>query len=163
MDDLQQEVYLLVQRYVQRQQISVEMMRKYQSHLSETRRSIHRNDVKVTPLGYWGQDDEWEYFLYEGGCKVTHKVSGEVIGWDAPDVSSFNARYFIDWLMWYLNQPANPSNELIQDILLKNPYPAIFQKEVLDLLEQLRQAGKLERVYTTHYVLIGGVDGDLSD
>ena len=155
MDDLQREVYLLLKQFVARQQIPFQMMRKHRRDFDFSQYlPIGDEYIEVKPLGAWEQDDEWDYFLHGAGCKVTHKISGEVIQWDARALNHFDVRWFVEWLVWRIKNQPDDSSALIRNVLTENPNPYVFRKEVADILETLEQSGKVQRIGETRYALV---------
>jgi hypothetical protein len=153
---LQTEVYTLIERFVQRQQLPLEVIQKFRPYLIDPikRRPTDKEYIRATQIGHWGQDDEWDYFLHGGGCKLTHTVTGEVIEWDAPHLQHFDPSWFVNWLMWFINSHKDDGDLLIKSVLLNNPDRFEFQRKAFDILEQLHQAGKIRHLGVTRYELL---------
>ena len=152
MDTLPAAVYLLIERFVQRQPLTFEAIQKLRPYLIDsTQRLPNEEDFSAAQLGYWGQDNEWKYFLYGGGCRLTHTITGEVFDWDAPDLNRFDAYSFMRWLAWFLKQNVffrDPVEDEAVSIIATMVYEQseeAFRKKILDVLQQLHQEGKLRR------------------
>lgn len=64
-------------------------------------------DSRKPQRGYWGENGEWKYFLHGGGCRLTHRQTGERIEWDAGDLNTFNVDWFVAYLQRLLFQPSD--------------------------------------------------------
>src|SRR5258708_35574400 len=145
-ETLQAAVYRLVVRFVQRQQLPLEVILKYRPHLVDsTKRRPTKEYASATQIGHWGQDNEWDYFLHGVGCRLTHTITGEVIDWDASNVYLFD-RYSLGWWRtWFLQH--NSQDEAASVILVMvNEKGEVFREKIFDVLEHLRLSGKL-RIY----------------
>jgi hypothetical protein len=105
MDTLSAAIYHLIERFVQRQQLPLEVIQKFRPHwIDSTKARPSKEYASATQLGYWGQDNEWAYFLHGRGCQLTHTITGEIVEWDAPDPYRFDPYWFARWLAWFLKQ-----------------------------------------------------------
>ena len=150
LDTLPDVIYLLIQQFVQRQQLSLEVIREFRPHLVDsTKRRPSKEYASATQLGYWGKNNEWKYFLHGGGCRVTHTITGEIVDWDAPDLYQFDPYWFAGWLAWCLSQPGSflpPIDEkavLTASALINEQNEDVFRKKIFVVLEELHQQGKL--------------------
>ena len=66
------------------------------------KRASERN---LSQSGIWrvNENNEWEYFLHGGGCRLTNRKTGEPIDWDCPDVNSYDKYKFLHHLEWQLS------------------------------------------------------------
>src|SRR5262249_54021810 len=135
----------LVQRFVKRQQLPFEVMQKYRPHLLDpTQRRPSKEYARATQIGHWGQDNEWGYYLHGVGCRLTHTINGEVIDWDASNLSRFDFNWFVHWLAWFLKQ--NPEDAASATILASiSEQGEALKKMLLVVLEELCNSGKLRR------------------
>jgi hypothetical protein len=97
------------------------------------------------PSGYWGDNNEWQYFLHGGGCRLIHTVTGEPINWNATTVERFDKFWFLDYLLWlFANDPTDAAVATLQPIA---PHDAASMRDfTFVLLEQLSQLGKLSEM-----------------
>lgn len=63
--------------------------------------------------GYWGQHNEWKYFLHGIGCRLTNVETMERIEWDVGDLQRFDRFWFLNYLEWLLG-----TNTMDEDISL---------------------------------------------
>ena len=65
------------------------------------------SEMKLPQRGIWhdSEQNEWEYYLHGGGCKLTNVETGEPINWDAPNVNSFTQMFFERHLLWQVSYP----------------------------------------------------------
>lgn len=90
-DTLSSAVYLLLERFIQRQQLAFDVIQKFRPHLIDpTKRRPTKEYASATQWGYWGQDNEWNYFLHGVGCRLIHAITGEPIDWDVSDLDRFD-------------------------------------------------------------------------
>ena len=67
-----------------------------------SKRASERN---LSQSGIWRdhENNEWQYFLHGGGCRLTNRKTGEPIDWDCPDVNSYDKYKFLHHLEWQLS------------------------------------------------------------
>jgi hypothetical protein len=149
MDDLHAAVYDLVQRFVERQRLPYEVIKKYRPHwLDRTQPRPGKEYASITQWGYWGDDKEWKYFLHGVGCLLTQVITQEVIDWDCPNLYCFDQYSFARWLHWFLSQ--NPSDQSVFTLLPKmDEQGDDFRNRIIEILAKLHQLGKL-RDYPGH-------------
>jgi hypothetical protein len=143
MDALQSAVFHFVERFVERQQLPYQVIRKYRPHLvglSDRRPS--KEYLSSTWRGRWGQENEWDYYLHGGGCRLTHTISGEQIEWDASNLRHFDPYWFVNWLEWFLRQDVTDQDAQII-LMAVNEKDDQFRTRIFDILQQIYQAGKL--------------------
>jgi hypothetical protein len=65
-------------------------------------RASERN---LSQSGIWQdhENNEWQYFLHGGGCRLINRKTGEPIDWDCPDVNSYDKYKFLHHLEWQLS------------------------------------------------------------
>jgi hypothetical protein len=149
-DTLLSSVYFFIERFVQRQQLCLEVIQEYRPHfLDPTKHRPTKEYASATQLGDWGPNREWKYFLHGGGCRLTHTITGEMIDWDAPDLYRFDQYSFVIWLDWslkqnlFFRQPEEERAILTISAMINQQNERIFRKEIFEVLEQLSQQGKL--------------------
>ncbi len=146
----------LIQRFVERQKLVLTAMQELRPNLlflgsysgewtSDTIDEYRRATEKVAHIpqgGYWGDNNEWRYFIHGGGCRLVHTVTGEPINWDAPQVERFDRFWFRDYLEWLFDyEPANAAVTALRVALPQ--HNGDLQHLTFTLLEQLHQLGKL--------------------
>jgi hypothetical protein len=143
MDDLHAAVYDLVKRFVERQRLPYEVIKKYRPHLVGIIRPRPSKEYLIATFkGYWGDNNEWKYRLHGGGCHLTHTITEEVIGWDSPDLRRFDPYWFTDWLSWILKQDTDfPCPSVV--LATVSEQGDDFRKRVFEILAKLHQLGKL--------------------
>jgi hypothetical protein len=100
--------------FIERQMVVLEIMQQMRPDLLALAGATDAESVlagfalsekhgSVPQKGIWTHENqEWEYFFHGLGCRLIHMDSGEPIEWDAPDVSSFDKEWFLNWYRWYL-------------------------------------------------------------
>jgi hypothetical protein len=177
LSSLQSSVFSLVKRFVARQVVVLDAMRDLRPDIimplenrgdAELWSKLRIEYSKKSQVGYWGECDEWEYFLHGGGCRLTHRQTGEKIQWDAGDLNLFNVDWFVDYLQWLLAQPDDNGDitsvrSILQELKItsKNPTHQLmdqalqWRKQILPILDQLVEKGLLSRNnQRTHYALV---------
>ncbi|MBI3173502.1 MAG: hypothetical protein HYZ25_07275 [Chloroflexi bacterium] len=68
-----------------------EEIEKWLAHVSE-----------ISQKGIWVDSDnnEWEYYVHGGGCRLTNVSTREPIEWDVPNLDTFDPFFFHDNLFW---------------------------------------------------------------
>jgi hypothetical protein len=176
---IQSASYTLIQRFVQRQALVLEAMRELRP--DKVMRFEHEDDsefwaewspecwqafvldyARRPALGVWGENKEWEYFLHGDGCRLTHKITGERIGWDLGSLRRFDKNWFANYLQSLIDQ--NTDDEAVvtirawyenEDKLNPKGKPSyfLFYDAVFLVLEQLSQMGFLGQ-QQQYYTLI---------
>jgi len=151
-------ILTLVQGYVERQAIVLTSMQQLHSpvfilsysdewtdELIDQYRQAVEDAAHIPQRGYWGDNNEWQYFLHGGGCRLIHTLTGEPLNWDAPKVERFDKFWFLDYLVWLLT---NDSTDTAVVVLQPEwPRDSDAQREfTFTLLEQLYQCGKLSKM-----------------
>jgi hypothetical protein len=117
---LQSAVLSLAKQYCERQAIVRDALRELRPHLLmplENRGTPKQWAAALSiqhPLGNWGENGEWAYFLHGIGCRLTHNQTGEKIEWDAGDLNTFDLNWFLHWLQWRLKQTGD--SEMIETV-----------------------------------------------
>ncbi len=144
MNTLQEAIYGLVEKFVQRQTVPYEVIRKYRPNLidSSKPRSTSKAYLSATQIGFWGESNEWEYRLHGGGCHVTHVDTREVIDWDAPNLQHFNPDWLADWVRWYVKNNTQDEAALLLSAMLNKPEED-YRRSIFEILDQLYRLGKL--------------------
>lgn len=102
-----------IDRFIERQQLVLEVLRDTWPHIliitgQEGERSTFldalENRDSTPQSGFWGENQEWDYFIHGMGCRLRHVETGEPIEWDSPDLQRFDRFWFTDWLMWAITQ-----------------------------------------------------------
>src|SRR5688572_10367890 len=116
MDEVQNAIYRLVQRFVERQKIvgdAIEELRPDLRGLEDglpDEERLRRKLMRIrVPTQLWGKDQEWECFVHGHGCRMTNRKTGEMLDWDVDDLHVFHGAVFAHWLAWIMN--AQPNHE----------------------------------------------------
>jgi len=130
--------HALLLRFVSRQELVARAIEEIWPHkLTTLGRPAPRPSKEVlraTSHGRWGADGEWDYGMHGAGCRLLHRTTGEPIEWDEPDLSTFDVRWFGNWIDWLQAPPrADPSA-----LLLGRRF------EQVEFLERLASRGYLE-------------------
>jgi hypothetical protein len=144
MTPLQAVLYSLITLFVERQRVPFEVIQKYRAYLVDPaeRRSHDKAYLSATHMGFWGEANEWEYRLHGGGCHVRQLMTGEVIGWNAPNLQRFDPYWLVDWVRWYVQQHGQDNAVLLLVPLVGQSEEACRQS-LFEMLEQLHKIGKL--------------------
>lgn len=148
----------LLQRYVERQAIVLAAMRQFRPHLFMRSYSgewtseiidqytrAREQAAHTPPSGYWGDNNEWKYFLHGGGCRLIHTVTGEPINWDATKLERFDKFWFLDYLVWlFANDPTDAAVAVLQPLWPRDTAP--LREFTFTLLEQLSELGILSEM-----------------
>ena len=74
----------------------------------------------VPQQGIWTNiEGEWEHVFHGRGCRLTHRVTREVIDWNPPDTNHLDLWKFRSWLDWAVR--TEPSH-LAASIRVIRPY-----------------------------------------
>ena len=143
MNGIQSAVHSLASSFVQRQNFALAALREIRPDLlDENRIRPTKEYIKSTQSGYWGEDKEWRYFIHGRGCRLIHRVTGEPIEWDAPEVQRFDPYWFVNWLDWLLAQEDRSEAIRIIETQCKE-HSEDVKTLVFNVLDQLQQAGVL--------------------
>ena len=106
------------------------------------RRMIGKKTPRVNQIGSWRdhEGETWNYFMHGGGCQLTNTITGEVIDWDCPDITRFDAFKFAFHLEWQIqNFPEKYPN------LTKYVSHNDLQSVEHNLIPELVNEGKLKK------------------
>ena len=177
---LQVSVLVLVKQYVGRQSLVLEVMRELRpdiivrlekrvdSMTQEQWIELRLENQRKSQVGFWGKEQEWEYFFHGGGCRLIHKQTGERINWDAGDLNTFNLDWFISHLQWHLKQ--SDDNEDIKIVRSALNYTEVIsdeldtqgghqrlkmRKQILPIVAELCEKGLLTgNAQLTHFTVV---------
>jgi hypothetical protein len=126
-DRLLAAVYSLIKLFVERQSIVLEAIRdlrpdwiiRAEGRISkEFSKSEWQKFVlkyaRSPQLGFWGKDNEWEYFLHGIGCRMKHTTTGEPLDWDLGSLQTFHKWTFFYYVQWLIEQGENNNALFIQ-------------------------------------------------
>jgi hypothetical protein len=108
---IQMSLYKLVEVFVERQELVFKAMKQLRPDIVARHENTYAPEMlaqltleyrRHPQSGYWGESQEWEYFLHGGGCRLTHRTTGEVIEWDIGSLKRFDKSWFVNWLMWLI-------------------------------------------------------------
>ena len=111
-------------------------------------RMIENQTPSVNQTGNWKDKagETWNYFMHGGGCRLRHGITGEVIDWDCPDTSRFDAFKFAFHLEWQVkNYPEKYPN--LTKYLRSNDSHSIVQNLIPDLVNEGRLKKDLTNLY----------------
>jgi hypothetical protein len=170
--ETQSAVIALIKRFVERHQLVRAAIGDLRPHFLLDRGSTveavlewAQMDAKcsheILQGGYWGTDNEWEYFVHGGGCRLTHTVTRELIDWDAPNIHRFDKFWLVDYLQWLLQQQSNDNWLQIlktqfteQSTSLPRGIHSELREFIFPILEELSQAGVLAEPEGNKYTLL---------
>lgn len=126
LEPIESAVYSLIKKYVKRQSIVLEALKDMRPDIVRRWMEPHApKDISeatvdyycLHPIGTWGSDREWDYFIHGWGCRLTHKQTGEPIEWDVGNLKIFDKNWFLNHLKWQLEN--NNEDDDIQIIKSK--------------------------------------------
>ena len=93
------------------------------------KRASERN---LSQSGIWRVDEnnEWQYFLHGGGCRLTNMKTGEPIDWDCPDLNSYDKYKFLHHLEWQLSSPERADKLAMSRSLEKDELESLINEIV---------------------------------
>ena len=93
------------------------------------KRASERN---LSQRGIWRDDEnnEWQYFLHGGGCRLTNMKTGEPIDWDCPDLNSYDKYKFLHHLEWQLSSPERADKLAMSRTLEKDELESLISEIV---------------------------------
>lgn len=173
MNPIQSAVYAAIRKFVQRQSLVLEAMKDLRPDIVMRRRNEGDPDPKEVarltqeyfrrpPVGDWGENKEWEFYLHGAGCRLTHKITNEPIEWDVGSLDRFDRFWFVYHLEWRLDSDvADEDISVIRAWLKKRletwsetkPLYGPLQDDIFSVLEELRDLGILSR-HEQYYTLI---------
>ena len=146
LNDIQVAVHSLVSRFVQRQNLALAALSEIRPDLldrpGEKPVRPTKEYMKSTQSGYWGDDNEWRYFIHGRGCRLVHTKTKEPIEWDGPDVQRFDPDWFVNWLDWLRTQRDKSEAIRLIEARCQEDHESV-QILIFNVLDQLQQAGVL--------------------
>lgn len=98
----------LLRRFVARQRLVMELIQSVRPHLLSREDSTTARPAKevmsATARGDWGPLGEWCFHMHGSGCKMVHRLTGEPLDWQAPNIRRFDVYCFLAWVTWYWEQ-----------------------------------------------------------
>jgi hypothetical protein len=93
------------------------------------KRALEKN---LSQSGIWRdhENNEWQYFLHGGGCRLTNRKTGEPIDWDCPDVNSYDKYKFLHHLEWQLSSSERADKLTISRRLEKTELESLINEIV---------------------------------
>ncbi len=176
LSSLEASMLSLVKLFVERQAIVLDTMRDLRPDIimqiekrdnsefwagwtRESWQAFVLENIRKPATGYWGDNNEWAYFLHGGGCRLTHTKTGEIIQWDAGSLRRFDWHWFVDYLNWLLKGRFE-NNEDVRRVKLALHYVEVnddewtqqvadhrlkLEAQVFPILEQLVEKGFLSK------------------
>ena len=138
-------------KYIYRQKIVLSAMRDIRPDLvmrtrgegiPKDHKKITRDYIRSSQLGFWGKENEWEYFIHGIGCRLKHIKTQEPIDWDSGDLRRFDLSWFISHLEWsIIHESENKDVSVIKDYLDQSG--GSLQDVIKSQIEILRSRGIL--------------------
>lgn len=108
--------------------------------------TLARKYTAVPQTGSWQNDEgDWVYFFHGGGCRLTHKVTGEVIDWDAPNTELFDPWKFMYWVEWAINTNPEHLSEQVHCLNEAVSTDSDLKTVVDNILKHLTEQGVFEK------------------
>ncbi len=115
---------------------SVDAYSEYENSDNEERQKWYQvakraSERNLPQTGIWhdSEQNEWEYTLHGGGCRLVNTKTGEPINWDPPDVNSYDTFKFMYNLKWQISFPERATKlSTISFLVTKTIEP--FLKEI---------------------------------
>jgi hypothetical protein len=174
--ETQSAVFALVRRFVERQQLVFDALMDLRPHFviyadhrtkltDKEGQEVSRLRLKYyrsSPSGYWGTDNEWEYYVHGGGCRLTHTVTKEPLDWDAPNIYRFDKFWLVSYLEWLFQQQTDDEWVHIlkmqfaeRSVSLQKGIFSKLHEFIFPILEELQQLGVLSEPDNLNwYILI---------
>lgn len=179
--ETQSAVLALIRRFIARQQLVFDALMDLRPHFvmfagrheltDEEGRQLSQLRLKysreVPQKGYWGANNEWEYFVHGGGCRLVHTVTKEPIEWDASDIRRFDKFWLVNYLEWLFQQQTE--DEWIEVLktrfaersaALPQGFHSKLHEFIFPLLEELSQVGILSEAEYNRYTLLDVSDSE---
>src|SRR5260221_11415033 len=101
MNTVQSDIYSLIRKFVERQKLALSIIEDLhpdfllrddllKDGLIDELLDATKTYSHVPQKGYWGENNEWEYFFHGGGCRLIHSMTREPIDWDPPEILRFD-------------------------------------------------------------------------
>jgi hypothetical protein len=152
---IQISLYKLVEVFVARQEVVLKAMKELRpdivaryegTYMPEMLAQLTLEYSRHPQTGYWGENQEWEYFLHGGGCRLTHRTTGEPIEWDVGSLKRFDKTWFVNWLIWLVEtftRSGYADNSSKKDKIRDDVYRVLEELEKGNLLTKENQYYKL--------------------
>lgn len=167
--------HVLVERFVQRQSLVLDAMKELRPDLVQWAQGkimmqewieAMQEGEQPAQKGYWGKEDEWEYFLHGLGCRLTHTVTQEPLEWDVGDLRTFDRFWFMHWLEWLLYQDTEIESVCVVKAWLETESRdkgKPLQEMIFTALEWLQYAEILSELDSQYkYMLISDKPSDVT-
>lgn len=161
MDAVQRSLLARIEIYVRRQTVVLAAMRELRPDIVARSRgeldgqqvaALTRRYYRSPQVGKWGEQ-QWNYFVHGGGCRLNHVVTGEPIEWDAGDLRRFDRYWFLHHLVWSFEHDKDQDTAALQQAVEVSGQSV--QDFIFTRLEELRQAGALSEPDTQYrYTLL---------
>ena len=162
LNELETAIYTLIQQFIKRQEVVLEAMKDLRpdkvirarggdmKRASELTLQFYHE--RPSPIGYWGTNDEWAFYLHGMGCRLTHTITGEKLEWDVGDLNRFDKNWFLNYVRWLLEQ--DTTNSAVK--IVKSQLKSSSRSEVFRLIfKTIRGINILVEDGSTHrYILI---------
>ena len=134
-------VIFLLGEYIARQQITYDALMELRPYSfmkvgENTTVEILMETVKnyghINDIGVWNKYGQWKYYLHGRGCRLTNLISGEIIEWDAPNITDFKPEWFLNWVNW-----VRKVNENYHDLSDSIVYKILHQLEGDSIIERI--------------------------
>jgi hypothetical protein len=164
---IQSALHNIIVKFVDRQLVVLEAMRELRPDITMTMLNIgtaheqqeatkqfhkRRKEEGYSGLGYWGANNEWQYFQHGLGCRLVHTVTQERIEWDLGNLCRFNRFWFVNYLEWLLSTDQSDQDVQVIRSWLNNQLESHSQSKpvygpiadiVFSLLEEMHHGGLL--------------------
>jgi hypothetical protein len=160
LNKIQQQIFVLIQQFLERQALVLEVLEdlrpdivlQSRSHNKKSTREylleiqkLRRQYSKIPNPGFWGENQEWEYYIHGLGCRLKHVITAEVIEWDLPDLNIFDSFWFIAYIEWLFKSNIEDDNiQMVKEFQIKNNLT--LQEIIFPVLEQLENQNIISRV-----------------
>ncbi len=105
-------LYTVLLLFVQRQRIVYDLLKELRPDFLINLDALTESELDefvdmtikyqhIPGSGFWGQDNEWEYWIHGRGCQITHVVTQERIEWDTIDPLVFDRYWFTNYVDWF--------------------------------------------------------------
>ena len=151
--ELRSSLISLLEEYVRRQSLVLKalrdlrpdiVMRSRNEGTPEERAQLTKVHYQTPQSGYWGDKNEWQYFVHGIGCRLIHTSTQEPVEWDAGDVRRFDRDWFLYYLEWAIKyKPQDPNVSTLIEATEESDQS--LKALVFSELERLHQEGILSK------------------
>lgn len=103
---------------------------------------------ELPPTGFWGDKDEWEYFLHGNGCRLRNVNTGEPINWNCPNILAFDPYFFLHHLEWRIESRYR-EDELYHTRRWIEQHSDGLQS-IITLIKEMIDVGLINQDFTLH-------------